>query len=139
MDDDSDLDTSGGVLSGDAMSEFEKVREKVSPQGIGYDFITNCQNCNTPLAVTIPWAELIVASVPGGVPLNQENGQPWQIFKGFLYPSVFCRCGTIISLPLTPDKCERFVLTGIRMGKLNPAQVDQMRQNVQARLQQYRR
>lgn len=127
-----------GVLDGEAAHAQERVIDKgIDPDGSGWRWQCKCQHCNRPYIVTIPWDELVVASCKQ-LPLNRDNGMPWIFNDGVFYPSIYCSCGTLVQLPITADKCERLIRSGISLGKLNPQQVNQMRQNVIAQAQRPR-
>ena len=135
-----EIDGVGGVLDGEAFRNHERVTEKPNPAGHGYDFECTCGACNGPARVTITWPEIIVASVPGALPTNPENGQPWVYHAGVLYPSVFCPyCSQRLVIKITPDRCNRFLRAGESMGVINPHAVEAKRQETMRVLASRRR
>ena len=129
-----DIQGTRGVLDGDAFRGQERVDEKVSPSGEGYDFVVKCQHCGRPYTVTIPWSELTVASV-GALPADERTGVPWVSQGGFMFPQVRCSCQTALLIPITPDKAQRFLQTGISMRLVDPQRVGALQQQVLAQQQ----
>jgi hypothetical protein len=124
----SEIDETRGVLDGGAFKNHERVIEKPNKQGAGYDFRCNCGNCNRQSDVTIPWSELIVASVRQ-LPCDEATGTAWITQNGYMYPPVTCQaCGQLLSVPITPDKAERFLKAGISSGAIRMEQVAQGQQ-----------
>ena len=132
------IDQTRGVLDDEAMRRFDRVVERANPQGEGFDFHVHCTNCGSRNTITLKWPELIVAGC-GLVPVDVDSGIPWVSQGGFLYPPVVCGCHTNLIVPLTPDKANRFIQTGISMRRLDPNQVEQHRRAAIARAQSQRR
>jgi hypothetical protein len=132
-----EIDDTRGVLDGGAYRNQERVQEKAVKEG--FTFELNCQSCNRPCRVTVPWTELIVASV-GVLPLDEDSRQPWIMQQGCMYPPVRCLgCRNPLSVPITPDKAARFLRTGISMGAIQSAQVQAAQQETMRQAQQLRR
>jgi hypothetical protein len=128
-----------GVFAGsEGWSNQERIEESVNPDGKGYDFVCNCQNCGKKVIVTLPWIELITASVRL-TPVDADTGQPWTYQNGFLYPPIQCGCGRPIHVPITPDKAQRYLQTGVSMNILTPQVVQAKQQEVLAISQRGRR
>lgn len=125
-----DINIARGVLDGDAYRDQERVIERLSDDHRGFDFQCKCQNCGKPAVVSIYWPELVVAGM-GVLPLDMNSNQPWAAHQGFMYPPVRCGCGSMLPVPITPDKANRFIETGVKMQCLSAQQVGQMRQSVQ--------
>lgn len=135
---DDEIANRGGVLQGQAYAARERIDEKPNGNGEGFDFTVNCTNCSGRYVVTIGWPELIVASC-GATPLDADSQRPWAFKEGFLYPPIGCSCGTPLSVPITPDKAQRMIKTGIRMNVLNPQTAEQARLHTLQQMQRMRR
>jgi hypothetical protein len=128
-----------GVLDGAAFQNQEKVSDALSSDGQGWQFTCNCQHCNRQSQVTVPWAELVVASV-GVLPVDVDSQRPWLTQGGFLYPPVLCQaCKQMLSIPITPDKAMRCLRTGVSMKKVDPTWVQQSQAQTMQRVQHLRR
>lgn len=121
-----------GVLDGDAFRTQERIVEKMAPDGSGYTFQLYCQTCGRPCLVTVPWNELIVASM-GLVPEDMQSRMAWVVHDGVMYPPVRCSCANPLYVPMTPDKADRLVQTGIKANRLDAARVAQYKQQMRAR------
>jgi hypothetical protein len=122
-----------GVLDSDALRNQERIIEKLNPQGIGYDFHANCQNCNRQNSVTLTWPEIIVASA-GLLPVDEHSRRPWIAGRGAMFPPIGCAaCGEQLLVPVTPDKAERYLRAGMAAKFLTPEQVNSGRMSAMQR------
>ncbi len=124
-----DIDGHRGVLDSDAFTNHEKVTDKIDPSGAGWSFKCNCQHCNRPSIITVPWPELIVCSV-GVQPLDMDSRRPWIVQNGFMYPPVTCgSCGNLLTMVgITPHKAQRCLAAGVQAGKIQGSYVQQQQQ-----------
>lgn len=128
-----DIANARGVLDSDAFRNQEKVTERINSDKQGYDFQVQCGSCGKSHVVMIPWPELIVAGLRI-VPADMHSNLPWQEKGGFMYPPVRCGCNYPLFVPITPDKANRFVNTGISLQHLTEQGVQQYRQQTLARV-----
>ena len=127
-----------GVLDGEGWTTQEKIDEKLNTQGQGWDFVCHCQNCSQKVCVTLPWIELATAGM-GLTPMDFETGTPWAYRNGFLYPPILCACQSPIHVPITPEKANRLIETGVNARVVSPQAIQQARVRVQQMSQAGRR
>ena len=117
------LSRTRGVLDGEAFGEVERIKEKPNPANRTVDFVCTCQHCSAPMSVQIPvYEELIPASL-GVAPVDAHSQVAWIAHGGALYPPIHCKCGQFVQIPITPDKAARHVQTMMKLGAIQPQQV----------------
>lgn len=127
-----------GVLGGGAWDAVEKVKAQPTGDRRGYEFVLTCQHCSRACKVSIPWDELATGGA-GAIPVDGTSRQPWVSHGGVMYPSAFCPCGEMLQIKLTPDKCQGYVMVGVKMGSIDQNWLQQHQAHVRQQLQAYRR
>lgn len=127
-----------GVLGGEAWDNQEQIKESLSPDNQGYDFVCHCDHCGKKLCITVPWVELVMASC-GVTPVDTQNNQPWAFVNGFFYPPILCGCREAVFIPITPASANRMLGTGVKANILSQQAVAQKQAEILQRSQQGRR
>ncbi len=125
-DDDDDYDTGYGALGGGGAQAFDKVTSKIAPDGVHTG--CNCGWCGTRNDILCSWDEAIM----GGMGYPAPN---WYVDQGALYPRVGCAnsgCRHEIGIRYSPQELNRYVSSAVEAGYLQPAAVQQLRQQVSA-------
>jgi hypothetical protein len=124
-----------GVLGGLGAEAQHKVTMARTEDGSGMSATLPCAVCGQPCKIDIGWQEFVYGmngALPPGWVYNQEHGG--------MQPHVGCRsCSRALGVVFTPDECARYVKAGVSAGKLNPADVQGMSQQIQQRLGAMRR
>jgi len=138
------IDNAQGVLAGDGFTDFETIREKMTPgQGgqpsPGYTLTLHCLNCSNQNAVSLSWIELVDVAA-GAVPVDPDTGHRWIFHGGKATPPIRCgHCQKQIFLYMTPDQCQRYVRSGIQQGAIDPNYVGQRTAAIRQQAAAYRR
>ena len=135
------IDNAQGVLAGDGFSEFETIKEKMTPgnPSPGYTFALHCVQCSAHNAVAVSWIELVDVAA-GAVPVDPDSGHRWIFHDKKATPPIRCgQCQKQLFLYMTPDQCQRYVRSGIQAGALDPNYVGQRTQLIRQQAGAYRR
>lgn len=118
--------TQAGILEGGGLRDYDGLREKLSPEGVGVEM--QCRLCGKRANVTLEWPELFVCGTNGA-------GQPLLLPKGWQYSdnnsSMFCaikcnKCGDGYYAPhVTPDEARKYVNSAVSRGFVNPQVIGQ--------------
>ncbi len=109
-----------GVLGGDAISSHQKATAKLSPDGLGIDYLVNCDHCGIPNRLTVSWPEFLYAA-NGRIPFDQSRRTAWKYEQqhGGFHPNVGCaQCQMVLLLLITPDEAKRHLHAAEQAGKL---------------------
>jgi hypothetical protein len=130
-----------GVLDGDAIHEQNSASVTMSKDNTGMDYSCSCQDCGRPHHIQVTWLEFLYGSMRR-IPFDPYSKRPWvyeQTYGGF-HPNVGCTgCGRAIMLIITPDECERHIKSGLAAGVITPDQVNQVRSQLAAQANAYKR
>jgi hypothetical protein len=130
-----------GVLDGDAIHEQSTATVAMSPDHKGMTYACACQDCGRPHHIHVTWMEFLYGGMKQ-IPVDPYTRRPWiyEANYGGFHPNVGCTgCGKAIMLIVTPDECDRHVKAGLSAGVITPDQVNQVRGQLAAQANAYKR
>lgn len=116
-----------GVLGGDGATEHHQAREKMVDQGIQYTM--HCDNCGQPNNVIVDWAEFVFVNMKFAPP-----GWRAEPSLGGFHPNLGCAsCRSLLVFIITPDEGQRQVQRGVHANRVNPNEVQTLRNQIAQR------
>ena len=118
----------GGVFAGSGHKNFENVRQTTQADGVKVEL--QCRSCGKPAAVVMEWPELFIIGTNGpNVPVLLPPGYQLSQNNKSVFTAVNCpKCSKpSLAVHVTPDEAARHVNTAMKMGLMNPAQVEQLK------------
>jgi hypothetical protein len=120
-----------GVLEGGGLRDYDRVREKISPEGLNAEM--QCRLCGKRASVTLEWLELFVCGSNGpGQPLIMPKGWQYSQNNGTMFCAIRCgKCSDGGYYPhVTPDEARRYVNAAVARGFVSQQALQQWKAGV---------